>query len=113
MATLPQDIRSGTVLGPSQAWVQGAKFASVNGLMAQADANNPAYSATVAIAAAFDAQGLTFIRQASITWVGGGNAPDDTSPPKISTDFGAPPTFVRVEMDLPAAVSIGADISVS
>ena len=86
-------------------WLPGATSVSASAIMSNADALNAANACTFAIAASYDPQGATFQREAISQWQGGVAAPGMTWGPGTRL-----PTFVRVEIDLPQSLSIGADL---
>ena len=113
-AVLTQTLLQGTHYSSSLPWQAGATTVQCAGLLADADASLATNTGTFAIEASFDG-GRTFGQAASIAWAGGTD-PIHGGPnlPKFSVGYAgtqAPPTHVRVRVDLPAVLSVGATLA--
>jgi hypothetical protein len=82
--------------------------------MQDSDALAPALTLRIAIEGSFDASGQTWTSLASAVWTGGMIRPDTGLPatPLVGWQASQVPRFVRVVLDTPKRVRLGADVEI-
>ncbi len=100
---LNQQVYQGTVYSSALAYPGGVSTIIAAGLMSTADGNNPANTLTVTIEVSYDG-GNTFAGIVSANWQGGGG------PFGLGGNPSGAPTHVRVRLDIPQSLSVGATL---
>jgi len=110
------DISQGTVTSNPEPWEAGKTMISLKGLLSDPDMKDASKSMSICLESSYDG-GTNWQSGPKAPWVGNTPnpfVPGTFIPPNVATSFtgsGAPPTHVRVRLDLNGIVSVGAAVT--